>query len=201
MSRIALVLLLFGTACASNQSSSTGSQGAVTDTLGNSYDVFCGSAICLLNPRDPNVVPVSCDAGSGTDTFALIVDRILSIHVLKIKASGEFQLNTAEPGHPIACQTDADCLPSGIPVLGMNITYTCSYGLCQNLQNQLRTTDVLTLCQADLPWPKDCPYMTSPGFAKRIAEVAESCGSTTYCSMIPADCRQIQPGQAVDSGI
>jgi hypothetical protein len=207
MSRITnLFILTLGLsmlfACANSDSPSSNSKGVVTDTMGQPFDVNCSSTLCTLTPRDPGLKPNSCSVGGGTDTFALIWGRILAVQVLKISTSGEFQLNAAEPGHPVICTTDANCLSPGISLIGGTAVFTCLNGLCQNLDISLMTNDVLTLCQADIQWPEvnECPYITLPKFAERIAQVAETCGSALYCSAIPASCRQLTPNLGIDGG-
>ena len=118
-------------------------------------------------------------------------------------------LVAAEPARPLACGSDADCVP------GLSPPYTCQNGLCQSVTTTtpLTTTDVVALCQADIPWPKECPYLTNPQFAGRMAEVAAACTTKgNNCSTVPADCRQplsvtpgldagITPAPALDSGV
>ena len=66
----------------------------------------------------------------------------------------------------------------------------------------MQTIDVIALCQADLPWPTSCPYITDPKFANRMVEVAAYCGSTAKCSNVPPDCRQpVAPAAQPDGGV
>jgi hypothetical protein len=151
---------------------------------------------------DANLKALSCDTGYGTETFALLWGaqrQVLTIHALVVSTSNTVQIGPAEPAHPVACSTDADCLPGTT-----SPTYTCQAGICQNASagSRLMTDDVIALCQAAIPWPKVCPYLTEPSFAKRMDEIGLVCGSSTYCSTVPADCRQptvVAPG--LDAGI
>jgi hypothetical protein len=194
MSRISVCILLVSllafTGACSSDSSSGSSGGTVTDTLGKVFSVSCSSThFCTLAPQDPDLKPLSCNSNNyATDMFALVWGtQILTAHVVTVPASGSVSLNVAEPAHPIACLTDADCLPS---VFASG--YTCQNGLCQYISASvpMLTADVVALCQADIPWPLSCPYLTDPVFASRMVEVASLCGSTRECSKIPANCRQ-----------
>lgn len=200
-------LSLLHTACSSDSSSNGSSNTLVADTLGNVYSVSC-SSLCVLTPKDTSLKAVSCDSGDGVDTFVLTGSQILAVRALLISSYGTTSLGAAEPARPLACTSDADCVP------GLSLPYTCQNGLCQSVTatSPLTTIDVVALCQADLPWPKDCPYATNPEFAGRMAEVAATCGSKTNCSNVPADCRQPVPvtptldagapqGPAIDSGV
>lgn len=181
-------LLVMGAACSSDSSSSSSSTTLLTDTLGNVFSVSC-SSFCTLTPKDTNVKPVSCDTESGgTDTFVLVFGtQILTVQALLVPSYGYISLNGAEPARPVACTTDADCAP-GL----LSAAYTCQSGICQytTSSTSLQTTDVIALCQADIPWPSACPYVTNPLFASRMAEVAALCGSKTACSSVPSDCHQ-----------
>jgi hypothetical protein len=205
MSRIiwplATTCLLALPACTSTPSSGA-TQGTVTDTLGLKFDVDCSSGPCLLTPQNPAIVPKSCTSGSGKDVFVLALDPLLAIYALHVPFSGEMALNAADPSHPVACASDADCLAPGIIMGAVTNTYTCQSGLCLLKQScfsgsctpwdgVLLTYDVLTLCQADLPWPTACPYITSQPYAGRIAAVADGCGSHDTCSTVPPACRQL----------
>ncbi len=198
--------------CSSN-STASGTTGAttVTDTLGNKFSIACAGSLCSLSPTDrTNVMPFSCDSAYGTDTFILLLGQILTIHVVNVPSSGPVQISAAEPGRPVACTTDANC-PSPTQTAGVALPiYSCVAGLCQATEvctggtlcaapAGLTTNDVITLCQADIPWPKQCPYIVSQPFANRLNEVAASCGANTYCSKVPADCRQ--PTAALDAGV
>jgi len=208
---LSLILLAALVACTSNDSSNAlnGSPSVVTDTLGVHFAVSCSGALCTLKSQDSDATPTSCDGSNGTDTFTFVWSRILTVHVLNLPTAGMIEVNAAEPGHPVACVTDADCYSPGmLDSAGSAATYACQNGLCQATQlcfggscdTRLTTNDILTLCQADIPWPKDCPYITLPLFADRIAEVAANCGSNTYCAKVPSDCRQPAALDAVDGG-
>jgi hypothetical protein len=185
-------------ACSSDATSSTLTS-TVTDTLGKTFQVSCTDGYCGLSPTDSNLKPLSCDVEYGaTEAFALVWwTQILRVHAIQIPESGYISFNAAEPGHPIACVTDADCAPS----LFSDTAFTCQYGLCQYISasTPMQTEDVIALCQADIPWPTSCPYITDPLFAARMAEVAVLCGPNTACSKVPADCRQpVAPTSAPD---
>jgi hypothetical protein len=199
MSRILLCGLLVvssvvGIACTdSSSSSSSGSTGVVvTDTLGKVFSVSTTGAFYLLTPADPTLTPLSCESEYGaTEVFALVWGtQILRVHAVQIPTAGYVSFNPSEAGHPIACATDADCAPTLF-----SPAFTCQYGLCQypGSDMSMQTVDVITLCQADLPWPTSCPYLTDPKFASRMAEVAALCGPNAACDKVPADCRQPGP--------
>lgn len=205
-----LVLLTVPWACAGEPTSSGGTPIVVTDTLGLRFDLDCSSGRCVLMAENSSVAPVSCAIGSGTDAFLLSPNSLLSIYAMHVAASGEVAINAADPSHPVACATDADCLAPGISLGSALRSYTCQYGLCllhETCSNDtctpwdkvLLTYDVLTLCQADLPWPTSCPYLTSQPLAGRIAAVADACGSNTTCATIPPACRQLA-GPGIDGG-
>ncbi|MBN2574288.1 MAG: hypothetical protein JXP73_06965 [Deltaproteobacteria bacterium] len=199
-----LALLLGLGACASSDSTSNGPRGVVKDTLGIAFDVDCGSGWCRLTPQDANVKPVSCDwGGYGTDTFVLMLSRLLIVHVVATPPVGPLHANAAEPGHPVACDADADCLPPGLGTSSGPVVLSCANGLCQDPTKQLGTNDVMALCQADIPWPTSCPYVTTLPFAACLEEIAAACGASTYCDHVPADCRQVVAAPvapAIDGG-
>jgi hypothetical protein len=194
-------------ACSSSSTSSDTSTTVVTDTLGWKFDVNCSSGLCALTPTDTNLLPKTCESGNGTETFVLVADPLLAIYAAIVPSSGQIQLSGAEPSRPVACVTDADCLPSGTVMPGA--TYACTNNLCfcadasskcASSDGNPLTYDVLTLCQADIPWPSLCPYIASQPYASRIAEVATLCGSKATCATVPADCRQLTPAPAADGG-
>ena len=179
-------------ACSSSPSSSSSSTTlVVTDTLGWKFDVNCGSGICALTPQDTDLLPKTCEAGNGSETFILVPDPLLSIYAAIVPSTGQVQLSAAEPSRPVACITDLDCLPPGMIMPGA--TYACTNGLClcassstcASKDGDLLTYDVLTLCQADIDWPTRCPYITSQPYASRISEVATLCRSKDTCATIP----------------
>ena len=157
LSFIALTLA----ACSSSSTSSTTSTSVVTDTLGWKFNVSCGSGLCTLAPTDANLVPKTCESGNGTETFILVPDTLLAIYAAVVPSSGQVQLSGAEPSRPVACVTDADCLPSGTVM--PDATYACTNNLCvcanatdscASSDGNPLTYDVLTLCHADIPWPR-----------------------------------------------
>lgn len=185
-------LFLSPAGCSSSKPSSSAGAITVRDTLENEFTALCSNGYCTLSPSptDSSLQPHSCDndPNGGTDRFVLLWGaRVLAVHAILDPASGgDILLNPAQPAHPIACVTAADCLQSVSPV-----PYTCQAGLCQNLSARMTTVDVIALCQHDIPWPSECPYLTSPTFAFRMTEVAAACGSQTECSVVPPDCRQV----------
>jgi hypothetical protein len=199
------LLLALPVACASEPSSSS-PQGTITDTLGNPFNVDCASGLCRLAPAG-DLVPVSCMDGVGTEAFVLIPYPLLSIYAVRVSYGG-IQLNGGNPSRPVACMSNADCLPAGVPVSQGTCTFACTNGLCRTTNSLcarngdlLRTDNVLTLCQADIPWPKACPYITTEPYAHRIAEVAAVCGASETCAAVPADCRQLTPAApGMDAG-
>jgi hypothetical protein len=193
-------ILLTLAACSSGSSSSTATAPVVTDTLGWTYDANCASGLCTLTPHDTNLVPKTCETGTGTETFILVPDPLLSVYAAIVPDSGTVQLSAAEPSRPVACVGDADCLPAGM--VGLGASYACTNGLCQCSDSACASTgnngnplvyDILTLCQADIPWPTQCPYITTQPYASRISEIATACGSSDSCATVPADCRQLAP--------
>jgi hypothetical protein len=149
----------------------------------------CTNDGCNVSAKDTELKPVSCDDGYGTNAFLLTGSQILAVRAAVIPRSGTVQFDDAEPSHPLACTTNDGCLSS------LFTSYTCQNGLCQSISTTtpLTTSDVITLCQADLPWPTTCPYLTDPMFAARMVQVAASCGSQSNCSNVPAACRQPIP--------
>jgi hypothetical protein len=187
---ISMVLCQVG--CSSDSSSSSARY--VADTLGNVYSVSC-SSFCTLTPKDTSHKPLSCASADGVDTFVLTGSRILTVHALMVLTYGGASFSDAEPARPVFCASDADCLPG--------LGYACQNELCQKVSTTtpMTTTDVIALCQADIPWPLSCPYVTNPLFAERLTKVAEVCGSTTNCSTVPAECRQPEPiAPGLDAG-
>jgi hypothetical protein len=83
-----LTLALLPAACSSGQASSSNPPAVVTDTLGIKFSVDCSSNLCLLTPQDPAISALSCAVGSGTDSFLLIFDPILTIYAVHIATSG-----------------------------------------------------------------------------------------------------------------
>ena len=186
-----LSILLF--ACTSNSTTGASVSGMVSDTLGNKFKVNCGANLCTLAPQDPNMVAKSCVQSLGTDTFVLVLSNVLTIMAMPVASSGEYQLNSSNPAHPVACKTDTDCLAPGLALNVNNapLAYACTNSLCQLPGQPLLTNDVIVLCQADLPWPTACPYVTDPKFAARLNEVASVCGSKFTCDKVPAACAQL----------
>jgi hypothetical protein len=172
----------------------------VTDTLKNKFKVNCSGNLCSLTPQDPDVVAKSCVQSRGTDTFVLVLSNVLTIMALPVTSAGEYQMNSANPARPVACKTATDCLA---PSLALNVnsvplSYVCTNGLCQLPDQPLLTNDVIALCQADLPWPGTCPYLTNPQFVERLTAIAALCGSKFYCDKVPAACAQ--PTALPDAG-
>jgi hypothetical protein len=197
LSGLLVVSSVVGIACTddSSSSSSVATGIVVTDTLGKVFSVSVSGGFCSLTPADSTLKPLSCEEEYGAgEVFALVWgSQILRVHAVQIPMAGYVSFNPSEPGHPIACTTDADCAPSLF-----SPPFTCQYGLCQYVSDvaPMQTIDVIALCQADLPWPTSCPYLTDPMFASRMAEVAALCGPNAACSKVPADCRQPGPPSA-----
>ncbi len=202
MSRASLLALLVPLAllqagCSSDTDTNGSSAVLVADTLGNVYSVAC-SSYCTLTPKDASLKALSCSAGTGVDAFVLTGSQVLTVHALLVSSYGTTSVSAAEPARPLACTSDANCVP------GLSNRYTCQNGLCQSvsLETPLTTTDVVALCQADIPWPEDCPYVTNPQFVARLTQVAAACGSKANCSVVPADCRQPVPvAPGLDAGV
>jgi len=207
-------LLALPSACSSSSSSSTSQGTIITDTLGLKFDLSCTGGLCVLTAQNPAITPLSCGSGSGSDVFVLAFDPLLAIYALHVPSSGEVELNAADPSHPVACATDAECLAPGVTLGMVTHSYTCQSGLCLLKEScyggactpwdgLLLTYDVLTLCQADLPWPTSCPSITSQPYADRIAAVADACGAHPTCATVPATCRQLSGGApaSVDGGL
>jgi hypothetical protein len=205
---LALVSVLLA-GCVGDNTSSGQTGAVVSDTLGNKFNASCSGALCSLTPQDADLVPKSCGGGAGVDAFVLIPDPLLSIYAVLVSSSGSVQLSAAQPSRPVACASDADCLAPGISAGSLTYSYACTNGLClcsntacTSADGNLLTYDVLTLCQADIPWPTTCPYITSQPFAARIGDVADVCGSKDTCAVVPASCRQLTPpaAQPIDGG-
>lgn len=194
LSGLLVPLCLLHVACSSSSSSST--SGSVADTLGNVFSVSCSAGnYCTLTPKDTTLKPLSCASADGVDTFVLTGSRVLAVHALMVLTYGGASFSAAEPARPVVCGSDADCLPG--------LGYVCQNALCQNtsVTKPLTTNDVVALCQADMPWPTSCPYVTNPSFVHALTEVAEVCGSAANCSTVPADCRQVTPvAPGLDAG-
>ncbi len=190
ITRLFAFTILFASVVGCSSGSSSGSpQQTVRDTLGYIFDVTCSSGICRLTPEDPTLKPLACDSVLSGDTFVILWSRILTIHVL-VLSSGPLELNAAEPGHPVACTGDTDCTPWNATLGTTNYEYTCANGICQDTTVSLTPEDVITLCQADIPWPTNCPYVATEPFASRLVEVAATCATVSTCS-VPADCYQV----------
>jgi hypothetical protein len=200
LSGLALATVLCG---CSSDTTSTGTNTVLTDTLGNVYSMSC-SSVCALTPIDTSLKPQSCaNESNATDTFLLVWGtQILKVQALALPSYGTIAVSDAEPARPIACATDADCAPDLL-----SNAYTCQNRLCQYTPagSSMKTSDVITLCQADIPWPTTCPYVTNPQFASRMVEVAAACGAKTTCSTVPADCMQatatVPPAPTIDAGV
>jgi hypothetical protein len=148
-----------------------------------------------LTPKDTSHKPLSCASADGVDTFVLTGSKILTVHALMVLNYGGASFSDAEPARPVLCASDADCLPG--------LGYVCQNQLCQSTSTAKpwTTTDVIALCQADIPWPLSCPYVTNAVFAERMIEVGELCAGTANCSKVPADCRQPEPvAPGLDAG-
>jgi hypothetical protein len=121
-------------------------------------------------------------------------------------AGGPAQVNVGEPGHPVACTTNDQCSPWDATIGSIKYQFVCQNGICQDPNKVLTTSDVVTLCQANILWPSTCPYITSQPFANRLAEIAQGCDALSgQCVSVPADCWQPTPtvdggAAAVDSG-
>ena len=196
MKTLVLSVALLTLGCSSGSSSSTPGSLVVTDTLGNVFTASCSSSLCALTPNDPTLMPYSCSVGYGTDAFAILWSRILIIHAMNVVSGSAVEFNAAEPSRPVACTADVDCTPWN----ATSYNYTCVNNICQAVSVSLSTNDVIALCQANIPWPTGCPYITSSPFASRMAEVGEVCGLSKTCSTVPADCKQPAATPALDAG-
>lgn len=195
----ALVLLsLVAQLGCSSTPSSTSPNVTVTDSLGKRFSLSCGSSICSLIPDDTSLVARSCNSGYGTDTFALIWGRVLTVHALTVSSYGAYQINNAEPARPVVCASDADCVPTGLYANGVLTSFSCLSGICQSPSQPMLTSDIIALCQADIPWPKSCPYVTTHPFADRLAQIADTCGAEFQCDKVPPAC--LQPNASVVDG-
>jgi hypothetical protein len=194
-----VLLLTLPIACASNDPSSSGPTATVTDTLGFKFRVDCSPGLCYPTSQD-GLKPRSCASGVGTEAFVLIPYPVLSIYAVLVSSYGGIQLSAGNPSHPVACSSDLDCMPAGVPANQGTCSFSCNHGLCRTTSSAcmpkdgspLFTDNVLTLCQADISWPSECPYLTTQPFASRIAEVAAACGAQSTCASVPADCRQLE---------
>jgi len=201
------ILLALPVGCASNNSSSGSTPTVVTDTLGKRFDASCSGGFCTLTPEDPTLKPLSCDYGYGSDTFVMLWSRVLTLHILNVVAGAPIEINAGEPSHPVACATDADCTPWNATLGATSYQFACVNQICQDTAISLTAEDVVTLCQADIPWPTTCPYVATEPFASRLAEIAAVCGAPAACS-VPADCWQAAapvdgglPASGLDGGV
>jgi hypothetical protein len=201
MKTLLLSVALLALGCSSDPSSSIPGSLVVTDTLGNAFAVSCSSSLCALTPKSNTALtPHSCSVGGGTDAFVIVWSRVLMIHAMKVFSGSAVEFNSAEPTHPVACTADSDCTPWNATINAVDYKYTCVNDICQAASLDLTTNDVIVLCQATIPWPTACPYITSSLFASRMAEVGAVCGTSTTCSVVPADCKQPTPSSGVDGG-
>jgi hypothetical protein len=111
-------------------------------------------------------------------------------------------MGPAEPSHPVACIADKDCSVWNASISGVDYNFTCLNSICQAASLALSPNDVITLCQADIPWPSSCPYITSQPFASRMVEVGDLCGvGKSSCSAVPSGCKQPTAATAaIDAG-
>jgi hypothetical protein len=199
---VLLALASLSLAACSDDSSGSSLTSTITDTLGKTFQVSCTYGYCGLTPADTSLKPLSCDSEYGaTEAFALVYwTQILRVHAIQVPTAGNISFNAAEPGHPVVCATDADCASELLS--GTEFFKTCQYGICQDssASKPMQTEDVIALCQADIPWPTSCPYLTDPLFAARLAEVAALCGSNTECSKVPAACLQPTAPTSIPDG-
>jgi hypothetical protein len=194
-----LTLLALWAGCSNDSQDGTSQQGTVKDTLGTQFTVSCSASFCSLTPADPTLDPstgngaVSCSAVDGVDMFLLLPGRILTAHLMSTTSGGSVVLNAADPSHPIACAVDADCAPGNLMTGRHSYAYACIVGICQDPTVGLYPEDVIALCQADIPWPRMCPYITTQPLASRLDEIGTLCAGQASCTKIPSDCRQIAP--------
>ena len=200
MKTLVLSVALFAIGCSSDSSSSISGSLVVTDTLGNAFAVSCSTSLCALTAKEPTLLPYSCSVGYGTDSFVILWSRVLMIHTMNVVSGSAVEFNAGEPTRPVACTADADCTPWNATISGVDYKYTCANGICQSVSLSLSTNDVIALCQADIPWPTGCPYITSSPFASRMAEVGAVCGLSNACSTVPADCKQPTATATLDGG-
>ena len=188
-------------ACAGSSPTVSTPVPTVTDTRGTEFAVSCSSSMCTLTVQDPSIKPLSCDSAYGTDAFAMLWSRVLSIHVLNVpSAGGPSQISAAEPGHPVACTATSECSRWDATIGTIAYQFVCQNGICQDPSKELTTNDVITLCQADIRWPSSCPYITSQPFADRLAAIARSCDASGQCANVPSSCWQpTEPGQPVST--
>src|SRR5664279_785173 len=200
MKTLLLSVALLALGCSSSPSSPIPGSPVVTDTLGNKFAVSCSSSLCALTPKEPTLLPHSCSFGGGTDAFVILWSRVLMIHTMNVVSGSVVEFNSAEPTRPVACAADADCTPWNASFSAVDYRYTCVNDICQSVSQNLTTNDVIALCQADIPWPTGCPYLTSSPFASRMAEVGAVCALSPTCSTVPADCMQPTATAALDGG-
>jgi len=201
LSSLLVIVSVSVSACSGNSPAATTPAPTVTDTLGTQFAASCSSSMCTLAVQDPSIKPLSCDSAYGSDAFVMLWSRVLTIHVLNVpSAGGSPQVNVAEPGHPVSCTASDQCTPWDATIGNIKYQFVCQNGICQDPNKVLTTSDVITLCQANILWPSTCPYITSQPFAKRLAEIAQGCDANSgQCVSVPADCWQ--PTPTVDGGI
>lgn len=195
---LSAVLIVSG--CSSDAPDPSSSSPVVTDTLGHKFSVSCSTSLCILTSTEPTLKPLSCSIGYGEDAFVLLWSRILTVHAMNVVSGSAVAFSSAEPSRPVACVADGDCTPWNGTIGSVDYKYTCVNAICQAVSLSLSPNDVISLCQADIAWPENCPYVTTPLFASRMAEVGVACGTNASCSTVPADCKQPTAPAGIDAG-
>ncbi len=198
MSRFSSVALLavglgplFG--CVSDKSTSSDSSDPVfTDSVNVKYTLSCSGSICVANPLDSSIEPLTCQLqDDGQDVFALVRAHVAAVAAVHISPLGDLVVSDAYPSRPLVCTSDAECPNSTNTGGAIPTTFTCLNGLCQYPAREVATDDVIALCQADIPWPTSCPYITTDPFASRLAAIARTCRAGANCTTVPPECRQL----------
>lgn len=188
-------------ACSNSSSSTTPTPVTVTDTTGHHFSVSCSSSLCLLSPMESAFRAVSCSVGYGSPAFVILWSRVLTVHAMNVSSGAAVEFSAAEPARPVACTSDAECTPWNATISSYQYVYACRNGICEAPAQTLTTNDVIALCQADIRWPLQCPYITSQPFASRMVEVAASCPPGGDSCTVPPDCKQLAPSSGIDGGV
>jgi hypothetical protein len=185
--------MAFTSACAGDgSSSSSANKLTIQDSVGVQFSLDCSSGVCVATPANAGVSAHSCQIGGGYDIFVLLQSQILSVGAVRVTASGDLVFNEGSPARPLVCTSNAGCPNAVSTNSALSHPYTCLNGLCQDIAGDLTfgTDDVVSLCQADLPWPTGCPYILSKDYADRLAAISQNCVPGVNCTTIPPVCRR-----------
>jgi hypothetical protein len=186
----AAALLLASCGSGSNGGPSNMLPSELTDTTGEKFTPASPDAgvWSQLTPERADLVPVSCQSGSGQDVFvALPTHNVVVIEAVRLTDSGT-QINgqpvltftdPSQSMRPIRCSNSSQCPMS-----------VCTNRICRNPSVPMSGMDVMALCLADLPWPADCTSASTGVYGTRMVEAVAACPSGNACTTVPTDCLQ-----------